>query len=451
MRYHRSHKAASAGIALVLGLFLVCVLLSLAIALAHTADMGMQQSRNNRLVSDARMTAESGLAFYGRLLQSSDVSGSLTGQAILDSLATTLGEQLDGSANFGGESLQYDGSTIVMPPVSFLDRRSFTARITVARANTLRLSVAGETFARAAAGGPVRRSVSIEFAPEFGVAFGYGVYAKGPISVGTNADFTGADDPSEASICSAAKDLAISVASGHISGDVVTCDPEATVDIGATVGGDIYTIDTPPEPEIDGSVFEPFATNVVDAGTDTSSGTFTNIRVRAGTNPVFGNGVTIQGVMYVEAPNVVQFTGGVDITGVIVSEDPGEAAPAAENHISFKNNLTLYGVDDLPDVPEFAELREMGGSAFLLPGFTLEFKNNFTAISGTIAAEGILIKNNLDGTVYGSVLVLGDDGLSLKNNSTITINRSKYPGGAPGMGQPGPQKLALRPSTYTED
>ena len=448
---HRSHNTASAGMALVLGLLLVCVLVSLAVAFACSANMGLQQSRNHRLVSDARTTAESALAFYGYLLRSIEVSGSLTGQAILDSLATTLGEQLNGSATFQGGSLHYDGSTIVMPAVSFVDHRSFTAEITVARANTLRLSVTGEVFAPTAVGGAVRRSVSVEFAPEFGVAFGYGVYAKGPISVGENVNLTGANDPSEGSICSAAGDVAVSVESGYISGDVVTCDPEATLEIGATIGGDVYTIDAPPEPEVDGSIFEPFATNTVDSGTDTSSGSFTNIRVRAGTNPVFGNGVTIQGVMYVEAPNVVQFTGEANITGVIVSQDPGEAAPPGVNHISFKNNLTLHGVDQLPAVPEFAELRGMAGSAFLLPGFTLEFKNNFTAISGTIAASEIITKNNLDGTVYGSIVVLGDGGLTLKNNPTITIDRSKYPGGAPGIGRPGPQKLLLRPSSYTED
>ncbi|MGB2822235.1 MAG: hypothetical protein WBF17_14720 [Phycisphaerae bacterium] len=447
---HRSHNTARAGMALVLGLFLVFVLVSLAVAFACSANMGLQQSRNHRLVSDARMTAESGLAFYGYLVRSVEVSGSLTGQAILDSLAATLGERLNGSPTFQGGSLQYDGSTIVMPPVSFVDRRSFTAGIAIARANTLRLSVTGEVFSPAGAGSAVRRSVSIEFAPEFGVAFGYGVYAKGPITVGENANFTGVNDPSEASICSAAGGVAISVESGYISGDVVTCDPQATVNVGATIGGDVYTIDEPPEPEINGSIFEPFATNTVDSDTDTSSGTFTNVRVKAGTNPLFGSGVTIQGVMYIETPNVVQFTGEANITGVIVSEDPGEAAPAGQNAVSFKNNLTLYGVDELPAVPEFDELRGMTGSAFLLPGFTLDFKNNFTAIGGTVAAKEILLKNNLDGKVYGSVLVLGDGGLTLKNNSAIAIDRSKYPGGAAGMGRPGPQKLVFRASTYTE-
>lgn len=438
--------------AAVLCLLLVCLLASLAVGFVVSASMGVQQSRNHRLIVDAGTAAESGLAFYGYHVGSIEVSGSLTGQAILDSLATTLGERLNGSASSQGESVWYDGSTIVMPAVRFADGKSFTAKITVARANTLQLSVVGQVLSPAAVGGAVRRSMSIEFAPEFGVAFGYGVYAKGPISIGQNVDFKGVNDPSEASVCSAENSLAVSVESGYISGDVVTCDPEATVYIGATViGGDIYTIAAPPEPEINGSLFEPFATNTVDAGTDTSSGTFTNIRIKAGTNPVFGSNVTLQGVIYVEAPNVVQFTGEANITGVIVSEDPGEDAQAGENHISFQNNLTLHGVDELPDVSEFAELRVMGGSAFLLPGFTLEFKNNFTSISGTIAAKEISTKNNLDGTVCGSILVLGDGGLSLKNNSTITIDRGKYPGGAPGLGKPGPQKLVLRASSYLEN
>ena len=113
---------------------------------------------------------------------------------------------------------------------------------------------------------------------------------------------------------------------------------------------------------------------------------FRNIRIKAGTNPVFGD-VRIEGVMYVEAPNYVQFGNNVKVVGVIVTENPGEGASLDTHKIEFVNGLTLFGVDCLPDDPEFSVLRHMTGAAILAQGFALEFKNNFTSVGGVIAAR----------------------------------------------------------------
>jgi len=450
MAPQRMCNSPRSGLVSVLALLLLCILTTLGVAFAASTNLSLQKSENLRLAGEARLAAESGLEYYAYLLSSTAISDTSTDQAILDSLATELADQLNGSANLQGQSVEYDGSSIVIPAIGFDGGKSFRAEITVAGEKLLQLNVVGQVAASGAAGGALERSISIEVEPAPSGALGYGIFAKGPIVVGQNFNFVGASDPAEASMSSAAEEVAITVGSGHIDGDVVLGDPDATVSIGATVGGQIYRAELP-DPQIDGSVFEPFATNIVDAGTDTSSGTFTNIRVKAGTNPVFGNHVTILGVMYIEAPNYVYFTNNVTIIGVLVSEDPGPGASPSEHYIYFKNNLSVLGLDQLPDLPEFATLREMVGSAFLLPGFTLEFKNNFTSVSGTIAAERIIVKNNLDGTVYGSIIALGDGGLTLKNNANITIDRSRYPDLAPGIIPGGPQYLALRPSSYTEN
>ena len=341
----------------------------------------------------------------------------------------------------------YDGSTIMIPAISIGNGQSFSAEIAIATGKVLRLRVVGQA---SGAGGAVWRSVSIEAELDPRYTFGYGMFAKGPIFIEQNLQYLGANDPDEATMFSAAGGVAITVDSGHIDGDVLTQQPGATVDIGATIGGDILPEADVFEPAIDGSVFEPFATNIVDSSTDFSSGTFTNIRIRGGTNPAFGNDVTIQGVMYIEAPNNVSFTGNVTIVGVIVSEDPGAGASPSEHYVYFKNNLSTQGLDELPETFEFATLREMVGSAFLLPGFTLDFKNNFSSINGAIVAEQIITKNNLDGIVYGNIIALGDAGVTFKNNAAVTIDRSKYPGLAPGTVPGAPPKLVLRPSSYTE-
>jgi Tfp pilus assembly protein PilX len=443
-------NARSAGAAYVLTLLFLCVITSLGVALAASTNLNLQKAKNWRLVMEAQLAAESGLAYHTHLLKSTQIADSSTGQAVLDSLATDLADQLDGSALLQGQSVGYDGSTIAIPAIALEDGKSFSAEVTLVTGKVLRLRVVAEVPASTVPDATIRRAVSIEVEPAPDT-FGYGMFAKGPIVIGSGFNFVGANDPAEASMASAAGGVAITVADGHIDGNVVTYRPDATVAIGATVGGQIICgADSPDDPQIDGSIFEPFATNTVDAGTDTSSGTFTNIRVEAGADSVFGNGVNIRGVMYIEAPNKISFVNNANITGVIVSEDPGPGAEPSEHYLYFKNNLTVHGLDELPDTPEFATLRGMAGSAFLLPGFTLEFKNNFSSVSGVIAAREIIAKNNLDGIVYGSIIALGDVGVTFKNNAMVTIDRARYPSLAPGIVLVGPKRLAVRPSSYTE-
>jgi len=439
-----------AGATLIVALMVLCILAVLGVSFAVSVDRGLRKSTNHRLVVAAEMAAESGTAYFAHVLQSAEITDVSSGQAILDSLATALDGQLSGSLTLQGQAVAYDGSTVTVPAIGLGDGRSFTTEITGGDGQAMRLTVVGRAPSADAPGGAVERSVNVELELAAETAFEYGIFAKGPINIGMNFDYTGANDPAEASLFSAAGGIAIAVDSGEIDGDVITYEPGATVIMGANVGGRIYVSDSLPEPEVDGSVFEPFATNIVDAGTDTSGGTFTNIRVRASTDPFFGP-VTILGVMYIEAPNVVTFKNNAEITGVVVSEDPGLGASLDHHRVYFKNNLTVRGLDELPNTPDFATLRTMGGSAFLLPGFALEFKNNFTSISGTVAAQQIVAKNNLSGTVYGSIISLGSGGLTFKNDSSITIDRSKYPDPAPGLIPGQPRTLILQPASYLED
>jgi len=435
-----------AGAALVMALAFLAVLITLAVALTVSTDLQLQAGRNMDLVTKAQLAAESGIAYYAYVLPTSPIADASSPQAVLDSLATALSERLNGSASLGGQPVAYDGTAIVVPAMAFDDESSFTARVVASASSGVRLTVVGRA---APAGGDARitRSISADAELQAGSAFGHGMYAKGPIVIGDNFNYLGANNDAEASVSSALESaIAIQVGSGYIAGDV-THKPGAAVAIGATVGGQTRTADVPPPPEIDGSVFEPFATNIVDA--DTSGGTFTNIRIKAGTNPEFGD-VTIQGVLYIEAPNVVYFKNNVNLIGVVVSEDPGPGASPATHYVYFKNNMSAQGVEALPDTPEFGALRQMVGSAFLLPGFTLEFKNNFSSISGTIAADQIITKNNLDATVYGSVIALGGGGLSFKNNASLTVDRSRYTGAAAGMTS-GPPRLVILSSSYQED
>ncbi len=289
-------------------------------------------------------------------------------------------------------------------------------------------------------------------APSF---FDYSLATKGPLRIGYGALIIGVNDPSEATIlCAGEVNPVLTIMEGsYIAGDVYLSNPSAQVALSDNVfiGGEslpgavaehVHIGSGPIEFfEIDSTVFAPFATTVVDSTTDVSSGTFTNIRIAAGTNPTFGD-VTIQGVVYIEAPNRVSFSNNLDITGVIVTEDPGDGASLADHRITFKNNLIIHGVQLLPDTPQFAQLRTMPGTAILAPGFAVEFKNNFESVSGIIAAESMTLDNNLEAILYGSIIVYGDQGLDLKHNAHLTVDRSRYQGTPTGF-VPEPITLSL--------
>jgi len=449
MRYVR-HEA---GMASILAIFFVGIFAVLATAMCMQADLSFQQAANYKHSTQALFEAESGLAFYCWYLGHIEVEPDLQGQDLLDAVADVLADVMEETPNLQGQPLSYDGETIRVPPISTGQGRTFSGSISLASADTLRLSVLGQTVSgQAQQTGTFNRTVVMDFQPvsETSKAFDYGMFSKGPIDIEMNLSFTGANDPSEASIYSSATGAAIAVGSGYIGGDVCTADPDASVDIGATVNGhvDLGVGDIEP-PEVNVSIFEPYATNIVDDSVDTSSGTFTNIRILAGTNPEFGN-VTVQGVVFVEAPNYVYFKNNVDFTGTLVTEDPGEGASLDTHKIYFKNNLTMRSLQELPDTPPFAELRQMGGSAILAPGFEVEFKNNFQAIGGVIACESLILKNNLDARLLGPVIVYGNRGLNIKNNSTIVMDRSRFEGPPPGFAA-GPTMLTPMPDTYLQN
>jgi len=452
LRTRRGQRQSA--VASILALLLIAVFAALAVAFFASTGMNLVKASNSSSAFEARLAAESGLSFLVREVTTSGVSGCLRGQALLNALAAQIKADLNGKPNLAGKAVGYDGATITIPEIVIDDGKSFSALITVPAYDVIKLHVTGYLTRGA---GPnqttLQRQLTINVDATGNPAFSYGVCSKGPIAIGMNMDLFGAVHPLDASLYSGAPGLAISGGSGYISGDVSVSDPNATISLGSTQVGGTVRYGVPPitMPQVDRSLYKPLATHLVDSNTNTSNGTFKNIRIKANTNPIFGS-VTIQGVMYVEAPNYIQFTSDVNFTGVIVADDPPAGSPDSANYIYFKNNTSFHGVEELPDTPEFAQVRKLPGSSVLAPAFTMEFKNNFGSIDGLIALKGLIAKNNESATLYGSILIYGDEGLSFKNNSiiNITIDTSKYSGVAPGFQGYGQPTLTVDPKSYTE-
>ena len=451
MAFKRTRHGAR-GVASILALLLLTIFASLGVAFFNSTSMNLVQSSNLEAITKARLAAESGLSFFLRELSHCGVSGSLRGQALLDSLADRLGADLNGTPNLGGGVIAYNGSVITIPTIGFGGSESFSGQVTLVAADTLRLTVTGQYAAGAGATAKtVRRQVAIDLHPTWDQALAFGICSRGPVEMGMNTDLSGVAQPSDGSIYSAATGTAVSCGSGHISGDVSVSGTGATTDLAGTTVDGVVRYGAPPVtmPTIDRTRYRSLATTVMNSPTP-SAGTYSNIRVPANTNPTFGGSVTIQGIMYIEAPNRVQFTNSVHFTGVMVADDPPAGSLDSANYISFQNNMTFHGVEQLPDTPQFAEVRQLQGATILCPGFTMEFKNNMTSVAGIMALKTLIAKNNLDSTILGSVLIYGEAGLDFKNNSDVDIrlSGSSPPPGFAGYGQP---PLAPDPGTYVEN
>lgn len=432
---------------------------TLAVAFSAAANMSLRQAANCRQAQRSQLAAESGLSYMLAQLRLMNIPAAEAEDDLLLAVANRLAAQMDGTANLGAGGIAMDDATIYVPSIVFSDQaQSFRASVHLLESGRLQVNVAGNHYAS-------HRGVGIEVEPAVGrsAVFDFGIASKGKITMTGNSRITGVNDPHEADILSATYSDPEAVAiTGNctVGGDIATSNPDSYVSVTGNphIGGETnwdkiqehihIGIGDVEFPEVDGSVFEPFATNIIDSHTSTSGNkSFENIRIKAGTNPTFSGNITIKGVVYIEQPNSVKFTGNLDFTGVVVTEDAGEGN-FAQNNIQFTGNMTSQGVENLPDQPQFAALREMPGSFLLAPGFEVKFTGNFGTVNGCMAADRFTLTGNSGGIVRGPIICYGDTLLAMTGNSHFQIDRSTYGDSIPGFHAP--FKLSVLAETYRE-
>ena len=271
--------------------------------------------------------------------------------------------------------------------------------------------------------------------------FDYGVATKGPLHISGNIEMDGTNVAVEASVYieSNSDENALSIiGNSSIAGNVSITNPDGTVtlqggqaSIGGEVGQDaidnhVFTGVPPTEfPLPNTSHFEQYVGDqVIDIDTDISGdATYHNVRIAAGTNPVFTDDVTLEGIVFIESPNVVTFTGSTNITGIIVG-DGDVTDNSGTNQLTFLGNVSSASVTDLPDEDHFDAMRDETGTFVMAPGFNVSFGGNFGTLNGAIAANGIQFFGNAGGTIGGSVLNYSDTPMTLSGNSDLFFNRS---------------------------
>jgi len=455
-----SKPVASRGIASVLAIILLALFATIAAAFASETSLNFRKAGNVIHTQNARLQAESAVAFYSHLLRRVNLPSGASGQAMLDALALRLQARLEGTANLGAQGIMYDGTTITVPAIATnAHGGAFSASFALNANGTVLMAVSGAEF------GCIRQvRMSYDLTPGRSGVFDYGVASKGKIVMTGNARILGANDPAEANVFTGTfSDPEAVKLTGNcqIAGDLDIQNPGASVAMTGNVsiggeslwGGHIADhihmgVDDVEFPEADPFVFEPFATHIVDGSTPTNGNkTFTNIRIKANTNPTFAGNIKLRGVVYIETPNRVTFAGNLDIIGVIVTEDAGEGA-LDDNYLHFTGNTSTQGVEHLPDEPQYAALKQLPGTFLLAPGFSTKFTGNFGTVNGAMAASEFRWTGNAGGTIHGPIINFGDTEFKLTGNAHLTIDRGSSPETPPGFASAA--KLTPLPGTYEE-
>ena len=419
------------GFACILAILLIAIFLALVMAFAGPSALSLASSNNYNNAMTARLTAESGVSFMLNKLQPIRLPGTINQASFCGDITTVLNGSLNGTENLAGQPIRTVNSAVVIPEIA-IPFGKFTSQFDWIAADRCRLKVDGTSR-----GATQRVSINLLMIPRRAAAFDYGLASNGQIIVSGNARIVGVNDPTEASILSATQSHNDAISLGGnvvVSGELYTSGDNTYVALSGspTVAGahDSDTIaqhihlgiNAPDFPAVDTSALATLATNVINSGTNLNQPSFDNVRITANTNPTFSSDVVLNGIIFIEAPNVVRFSGKATINGMVATEDKNLDLNTCQ--ISFSGGVEARGVETLPDSPIFAAIKQQTGTFVVAPGFAVTFAGNFGAVNGSIAADQLTFTGSAEGVVRGSVIGLEDKPTSVGGNVDIFVDRA---------------------------
>jgi hypothetical protein len=420
------------GSALVTCTIILVIASAMAVSLATISGSNLQMAAKQRESNQALASTESGLEIMRYWLSRVLVPSATPPAEYLSEVIARVQSDLaaNGISNF---QVNNDGSIPVVT-LNSGTQQEFRGQWSADPANptVLRVTVNGSS-------GLAARSITVQYritAYHFPI-FNFGLATKGPLDLKYNPRFLAAAEGWEADIYVECANSPVAVDIGKnatLAGNLNIGDPDAAVTCGGTLnlGGTLDRVaeeDRPQFPVPDVLQFRPYATGpVIGPSTDLSGGsmTFANAVVAAGTNPNFTGNVTLQGILYVEAPNRVTFSKNTTLQGMIVAA--GDVNNPGTNQISFGDPTdpatpSNFSSEPYPPGAQFDALRDLQGSCILAPGFAVSFYKNFTAVNGVIAASGLYFANNASATVKGTLINYSDQPTIVERNLNLTFDR----------------------------
>lgn len=432
----KNHSRTRRGVALIVSMIFILVFSAIAVSMAQLSGANVQIADNHRYINRALESAQSGLEIIRHHLADVSISGSATDR--LQAIATDMQTNLT-TAGITNITASYDPSTTTVNIASVsLDSGSsqtFSATITQPTTDTIQMNITGTS-------GQSSRQITttFDFTPVASRVFDHAIATRAPLSLSTGASVTGFNGSGEAEVYIESNNYTQALTmtgNAEIAGDVSIVNPlgTASVDTGATIGGESGqdAIDNHVTvgagaiefPTPDTSIFEPYATTIIDASSDTTGNdTLENIRILANANPDFSGTIVVNGVIFIETPNQVVFSGNSSVTGVIVTNGDMDS-PNGTDSISFTASVDTLPVSQLPADPAFDGIRDLTGTFIMAPGFKLNFGGSFETINGAIAGNGINFTGNAGGTFTNALLNYSEDlPVTLAGNNTIILDRS---------------------------
>ena len=432
-------------VASMLAMLYLVLFAALAVGFYATTGTAGQVSVNEQRRYRALGSAESGMDFMRFQLFQTSVPPQTTNDQLLTQIYNDLAFQLNGTPNMGtktvginvtgtevnipSEKTQYirigsDGAkfrcTITRPALP-LNNRSIVVKVVGAYSDS---AIANSDLAAVQLTyDPLERPTNF---------FDIGMASKGTVTFDVKNPVVGVPADQASIMSLSTTNPPVVIASGSISGDITTLGAlNPSLAAGVSVGGTsiqadilanhVHHIDpavyVPEMPMPDTSIYAKYATTMYVAG----KASYDNVYIPANLNPTISGPITLRGVILIKSPNNVKFSGNVNVQGIIVSDNSG-VGTLLSNVITFSGsgNVTS-GLETLPALPQFPpELRAMGGSFLIAPGYDVKFTGNFNAIAGNIVGDRITVQGSSDLAINGSVVALKNT-LTMGTNGTVSF------------------------------
>ncbi len=474
------------GAVIVLTMIFLVIISVVAVSLAAMSTANLQCSDNQRQAGKAYCAAMSGSEVMRSVLSGlTEVNDVATdSSSFMSSLTTYCGTVLPATVTLS------DPNTIEFSEIPLSERASFSASITkiaidanvgdwalqVDVTGQYRLSTQSAEFAKTLRTAYAVTASSSNVPVTF---FDGAIASKGAVNVTGNAKVLGYNDHSEANVFIDANDCASSFyidGSSTIGGTVSIVNADSTL---ATLTGaisinddsiptwwstrwggpfddddiDILTdchvsigVDPIEFPVPNATVFKTYApTSGTEISGDQSNTTKSNVQIvdsisggpyvinnayiPANTNPSIGGLYTINGIIYIEQPNVVTFGGSIELNGVIIAAGDYENPDSVNNQIVISGDASNSGVEALDTSSAlFSGLSTAEGIAILAPGFAVDIGASYDAVNGGIACNGISFTGDPQVLLGGPLINYSTDTTVIANSTCLTFDLSGYGG-----------------------
>jgi len=410
----------------------VVVFAALGISMATLSGNNVQLASNQHDLSAAVVAAQSGQEVMRYWISRVLISSSTPVDQYLTSVIATLDADLkDNSVT--SVKVQYDGH---IPSVCLNSASgvSFESQLSIdnAQPTVLMVTVTGHSDQTSRI---ITTSYNIK-PYEFPI-FNFGLATKGPLNFPGNPTINAVNSAWEADLFVDSPESAVAVqvigntnfdgelnigngtSNVDFQGDVTIADEQGqtAIDNHVHIGAD-----SPEFPIPDTERFRQYAIgDVVDSSTDTSGSiTLTNATIKGGTNPIFGGSVTIEGILFIEAPNKVTFSKNVALQGIIVANGDAANPDPGSRNIKILGN---FASQPYPSGMEFDEIRKEEGSSIIAPGFHTTFAGNFSTLQGVVAVSGAYFAGNMNAQIKGTIINYSNSATVVEGNASMSFNR----------------------------